>query len=76
MPDLLTGAGFTVLEQLDSSPASLARFEAMAARLSQAGPSPVTFGTFLGADFPQMARNQVANLRDQAIQTATFICEA
>jgi len=76
MPDLLTGAGFTVLEQLDSSPASLAWFEAMAARLSQSGPPPVTFGTFLGADFPQMARNQVANLREQAIQTATFICEA
>jgi len=76
MRQLLNDAGFTVIEQFDSSAASLAWFEAMAARLAESGPPPVTFATFLGADFPQMARNQVANLREQAIETATFICEA
>jgi SAM-dependent methyltransferase len=76
MPDLLRAAGFTLLEQFDSSAASLAWFEGMAARLSESGPPPVTFATFLGADFPQMARNQVANLKEMAIRTATFICEA
>ena len=75
MATLLADAGFTVLEQVDSSEASLAWFEAMAARLAEAGP-PVTFATFLGADFPLMARNQVANLREQAIRTVMLVCEA
>jgi ubiquinone/menaquinone biosynthesis C-methylase UbiE len=76
MPDLLRAAGFTVLEQIDSSAASLAWFEAMAARLSESGPPPVTFATFLGADFPEMTRNQVVNMKERAIQTATFVCRA
>jgi SAM-dependent methyltransferase len=73
---LLTDAGFTVIEQSDSSAASLAWFETMAQRLAESGPPPVTFATFLGADFPQMARNQVANLKEQAIETVTVVCEA
>lgn len=38
--------------------------------------SAVTFQSFLGNDFPQMARNQVANLRDRRIRTVTYICQA
>lgn len=76
MVELLADAGFTLVDQSDSSTDSLAWFEAMAARLAESGPPPVTFATFLGADFPAMARNQVANLREQAIQTVTFVCEA
>jgi ubiquinone/menaquinone biosynthesis C-methylase UbiE len=76
MVELLGSAGFTIVEQADSSVASLAWFEAMTARLAASGPPPVTFATFLGADFPAMARNQVANLREQAIETVTFVCEA
>jgi hypothetical protein len=76
MPRLLGGAGFTVVDWADSSPESLAWFKAKAARLAEPAPQPVTFATFLGADYPQMARNQVANLSEQSIQTVTFICEA
>lgn len=76
MPRLLASAGFTVVDQTDSSTESLAWFEAKVSRLSDSSPPPVTFATFLGADYPQMARNQVVNLSEQSIQTATFICEA
>ena len=76
MPALLEAAGFTVLDQVDSSAESLAWFESVAARLKESGPAPVSFGLFLGADFPLMASNQVANLREKAIRTATFVCEA
>lgn len=36
----------------------------------------VTFQSFLGNDFPEMARNQVSNLRDRRIRTVTYLCEA
>lgn len=75
MPALLTGAGFRVLSVEDSSDASLHWFEAMAARLAANAPA-VTFQTFLGNDFPVMARNQVTNLRDRRIRTVTYICSA
>lgn len=73
---LLESTGFSVLDVTDSSAAGLAWFEQMAARAAHSDTPPVTFATFLGADFPLMARNQVANLRDGAIQVATFVCEA
>lgn len=76
MERLLPAAGFTIVEEVDSSVESLAWFEAMTARLAESGPPPVTFATFLGSDFPEMARNQVANLREGAIRTVTFVCEA
>jgi SAM-dependent methyltransferase len=76
MADFLSGARFTILDQADSSAESLVWFEAMAKRLAESGPPPVTFATFLGSDFGDMARNQVANLRERRIQTVTFVCEA
>jgi ubiquinone/menaquinone biosynthesis C-methylase UbiE len=75
MRGLLGGAGFTLLEESDSSAESLAWFQAMAARLQQAAP-PVTFQIFLGADFPAMARNQVRNLAEDRIRTVAYICRA
>ena len=76
MRRLLTGAGFDILEELDSSPASLAWFEQMISRMEQSEPPPVSFDTFLGEDFPQMARNQLRNLSDERIRTVTFICQS
>lgn len=75
MPLLLTQAGFRIVSVADSSDDSLRWFEAMAARLAANAPA-VTFQTFLGNDFPVMARNQVINLRDRRIRTVTYICEA
>lgn len=74
MRDLLAEAGFTIVAEADSSPASLAWFAAMAERLDQSGPPPVTFAAFLGRDFAQMARNQVANLAEDRIRTVLFVC--
>lgn len=76
MTEFLRGAGFAVLDAIDSSAESLAWFGAMAARLAASGPPPVTFAAFLGGDFREMARNQVTNLRDHRIETVTFVCEA
>lgn len=76
MTQFLGDAGFTVLQETDSSAESLAWFEAMAARLAESGPPPVTFAAFLGSNFREMARNQVTNLREHRIETVTFVCEA
>ncbi|WP_222703648.1 hypothetical protein [Sinomonas sp. R1AF57] len=76
MAAFLGGAGFTIVGQADSSAESLAWFETMAARLAESGGPPVTFATFLGSDFGDMTRNQVANLREERIRTVTFVCEA
>ena len=76
MAAFLGGAGFTIVDRADSSAESLAWFEAMAARLAESGRPPVTFATFLGSDFADMTRNQVANLREERIRTVTFVCEA
>jgi ubiquinone/menaquinone biosynthesis C-methylase UbiE len=76
MRRLLADAGFDILEEIDSSEASLAFFREMMARMAEAGPPPLTFQTFLGGDFPQMARNQVQNLAEKRIRTVTYICRA
>lgn len=76
MQALLTGAGFEILETRDSTEASQAWFDAMAARMAQGAAPPASFRTFMGDDFPTMARNQVANLRDRRIRTVTYICQA
>lgn len=75
MQDLLTGAGFRILSVEDSTEASQAWFEEMAARISAKAPA-VTFQAFLGNDFPAMAKNQVINLRERRIRTVSYICEA
>ena len=76
MKSLLTEAGFKVLDVHDSTEESQGWFEAMTARMAQSGPPPVTFQTFLGGDFPEMARNQVRNLTERRIRTVSYICEA
>lgn len=75
MRSLLTGAGFSVLTEADSSESSREWFGAMSARIAESGPPPVTFAAFLGSDFAEMARNQVANLAEDRIRTVTFVCE-
>jgi ubiquinone/menaquinone biosynthesis C-methylase UbiE len=76
MGRLLAQAGFEILEEIDSSEESLAWFARVAARIAEAGRPPVTFQTFLGGDFPQMARNQVRNLAERRIRTVTYVCQA
>jgi ubiquinone/menaquinone biosynthesis C-methylase UbiE len=75
MRSLLTDAGFRIVTVEDSTEESQSWFEAMAARMVDAAPA-VTFQAFLGNDFPEMARNQVRNLRDRRIRTVSYICDA
>jgi ubiquinone/menaquinone biosynthesis C-methylase UbiE len=75
MRSLLTGAGFKIVAVEDSTEESQSWFEAMSARMAEAAPA-VTFQAFLGNDFPEMARNQVRNLRDRRIRTVAYICQA
>ncbi len=75
MTDLLNGTGFSILETHDSTEESQRWFEALAARMGNSAP-PVTFRLFLGDAFPEMAANQVRNLKDRRIRTVSYICEA
>ena len=75
MQSLLTGAGFKIVEVQDSTEEGQRWFEAVAARMAQAAVPAVTFQAFLGNDFPEMARNQVTNLRDRRIRTVTYVCQ-
>ena len=74
MRELLPAAGFDVISEVDSSDESLLWFQQMRARIEREGPPPVTFATFLGDAFGQMAANQVANLADRRIRTVMFAC--
>ncbi|MFN8018939.1 MAG: class I SAM-dependent methyltransferase [Acidimicrobiales bacterium] len=76
MRDLLTGAGFELLDEVDSTEEGLAWFQQVAARIAEQGPPPVSFGVFLGSDFGEMAANQVANLAERRIRTVTYLCRA
>lgn len=73
---LLSGAGFEILDEMDSTEESLAWFREMAARMAESGPPAVNFQLFLGDDFPDMGRNQVQNLTKNRIRTVTYICRA
>ncbi|HSH42899.1 MAG TPA: class I SAM-dependent methyltransferase [Arenicellales bacterium] len=72
----LTQAGFRIEDEIDSTEVSHGWFEAMAARMAVSGPPPVGFHLFLGAEFADMARNQVKNLAERRIRTVTYICRA
>jgi SAM-dependent methyltransferase len=74
MRALLPAAGFDVTAEVDSSEESLVWFQQMRARIERDGPPPVTFATFLGDAFGQMAANQVANLAERRIRTVMFSC--
>ncbi|MFZ5779132.1 MAG: class I SAM-dependent methyltransferase [Pseudomonadota bacterium] len=76
MTSLLTSAGFTILQVLDSTEESQRWFQAMAARTARGAAPSVTFQAFLGNDFPAMARNQVRNLQERRIRTVSYVCQA
>jgi hypothetical protein len=75
MESLLAGAGLRILSVTDATEESQRWFEAKAARMAQAA-AELTFGVFLGEDYPRMTRNQVMNLRERRIRTVSYLCEA
>jgi ubiquinone/menaquinone biosynthesis C-methylase UbiE len=74
MRRMLQEAGFASRSEVDSSDESLTWFQQMRARIEREGPPPVTFATFLGESFGQMASNQVANLAERRIRTVMYSC--
>jgi len=76
MRDLLTGAGFEIVDEIDSTDRGLAWFEEVAARMRDATAPQISFRSFLGPDFGEMAINQVKNLSEKRIRTITFVARA
>jgi hypothetical protein len=76
MRELLSAAGFELLDETDSTEESLNWFQQLSARIAEHGPPPVSFGVFLGGDFAKMAANQVANLTERRIRTVSYLCRS
>jgi SAM-dependent methyltransferase len=76
MRELLHGAGLEIKAEIDSSDASLGWLKEQAARPAAVAAPRVTLQVFLGANFPQMARNVVQNLAERRIRTVSYICTA
>lgn len=76
MRAMVTAAGFDLLDEVDSTEASLEWFRSLAERIAEEGPPPVSFGVFLGGDLPEMANNQVVNLAERRIRTVSLLCRA
>ena len=74
MRELLAAAGFELLDEVDSTEESVVWFQQLSARIAEHGPPPVSFGVFLGADFAEMAANQVSNLTQRRIRTVSYLC--
>lgn len=76
MEGLLTGAGFRILETIDSTEESQRFFERMIARTAATGSPSARWKILFGDDFSDMARNQVRNVTERRIRTVSYICEA
>jgi ubiquinone/menaquinone biosynthesis C-methylase UbiE len=76
MRELLSGAGFEILEEIDSTEAGLAWFREKAAALTGTAPPPLGFQLFLGDDYARMTRNQVQNLAEKRIRTVAYVCRS
>ena len=76
MRELLSGAGFDILEEIDSTESSLAWFREKAAAMAGAAPPPLGFQLFLGDDYARMTRNQVQNLGEKRIRTVAYVCRS
>lgn len=76
MRELLAGAGFDILDEIDSTEASLAWFREKAAAMAGSAPPPLGFQLFLGPEYAQMTRNQVRNLGEMRIRTVAYVCRS
>ncbi len=76
MRELLTGAGFAIEQEIESTEESAAWFQQKATGMAKPGPMPLGFGLFLGAEYGTMARNQVQNLAERRIRTVAYLCRA
>jgi SAM-dependent methyltransferase len=75
MRQLLGEAGFTLLEEIDSTDACRVWYRDRVAQAERAA-QPVRFQLFLGDEYAAMARNQVQNRTETRIRIGTYICRA
>lgn len=75
METLLEEAGWSIRGRRDSTAEGEAFFASVLERLATSGPPPLSLATFLGADFPQMAKNLHTNLAERRVRTVAFVCE-
>lgn len=71
---LLEGAGFVIESWVDTTALGTAWFTAMRERVARKGPPALGYHIMLGADFKEMAANQVRNLNEGRIVLAQVIC--
>jgi hypothetical protein len=71
---LLEDCGFEIVSWSDTSEAGKEWFKALGQRMAERGPPPVGFHILLGADFAEMAKNQVRNLVEDRIRPTEVIC--
>jgi ubiquinone/menaquinone biosynthesis C-methylase UbiE len=76
MRSLLERVGFQIEDEIDSTDESFAWFQEVAGRVEKAGSPSLSPQALIGADWPQMASNQVQNLAERRARTVTYICRA
>jgi hypothetical protein len=76
MRTLLQGAGFRILDEIDSTEQGEAWFKAAAAQMTASDKPTLGLRQFMGSDAAEMTRNQVRNLAERRIRTVTFICRS
>jgi MPBQ/MSBQ methyltransferase len=74
MRTLLSNADFEITSWNDTSEIGKEWFVVLNKRLAETGPPPLGFHVLLGADFAEMAKNQVRNLVEGRIRPTEIIC--
>lgn len=73
---LLEEAGFTIQALIDSTKESDTWLQATLERQRHQGPPKLSFGLFLGEDFPRMMENLALNLSERRVRTVTCVARA
>lgn len=73
MRELLTSAGFSIIDETDSTEESSSWFRKKAEGMQRQRASAIGFKLFLGEDYSAMAANQVRNLAERRIRTVSYI---
>lgn len=73
MRGLLQGAGFTIVDEIDSTEQALDWFKIEATQAASTATPPVRLRALLGGDGRVIAENQVRNLTERRVRTVTYI---
>lgn len=76
METLLRGAGFKLLDSIESTAESLRWLEERTASTGPPPPVPITTRLLFGDGFREMVQNQLRALRERRMLTWSFLCEA